>query len=134
MAGLGLLVAGVAHEINSPTAAIRGSIDGLANALSRVARHNVPPAVTELIESLAPQLAERPLATGLTARKMARELAQDLEGSVIGGDVQTVAAELADLGVTREEAQRFVAVLGAGPGLAPRAIAALTDHVYLHRT
>ena len=133
MAGLGVLVAGVAHEINSPTAAIRGSIDGLATALVRVARHNLPPQVTAMIESLAPQLAERPLTTGLTARKMARELAQGLEPSDVG-DVQAIAAELADLAVTREEAARFVASLGTEPALAPRAIAALTDHVYLHRT
>src|SRR4029453_4824788 len=72
MAGLGLLVAGVAHEINSPTAAIRGSIEGLATALARVARHNLAPRITELVEALGPQLAERPLVTGLTARKAAR--------------------------------------------------------------
>src|SRR5690606_16935901 len=96
-------------------------------------RHNLPPPVTLMIESLAPQLAERPLATGLTARKMARELAQGLEASDVG-DVHTIAAELADLGVTREEAAHFVAALGTEPALAPRAIAALTDHVYLHRT
>src|SRR6185295_2342900 len=40
MAGLGLLVAGVAYEINSPTAAIRGSIEGLTAALTRVSRRS----------------------------------------------------------------------------------------------
>jgi signal transduction histidine kinase len=133
MAGLGLLVAGVAHEINSPTAAIRGSIDGLATALARVARHNLPPAITEMVEALAPQLAERPLLTGLTARKVARELAGALEAAGVP-DTQTVAAELADLNATHEDAAKFVASLGTDRGLAPRAIAALTDHVYLHRT
>jgi signal transduction histidine kinase len=142
MAGLGLLVAGVAHEINSPSAAIRGSIDGLATALTRVARHDAElaqraaspattAAITDLLEDLAPVLAERPLMTGLTARKMARELAGVLDGI---DDAQTVAAELADLGVTTDEAQRFVAALRADRALAPKAIAALTDHVYLHRT
>jgi two-component system, NtrC family, sensor kinase len=133
MAGLGVLVAGVAHEINSPTAAIRGSIDGLATALARVARHNLPPAITEMVEALGPQLAERPLLTGLTARKVARELASALEASGIP-DTQTIAADLADLNATHEDAGRFVAALGAERALAPRAIAALTDHVYLHRT
>ena len=144
MAGLGLLVAGVAHEINSPTAAIRGSIDGLATALARVARHGaevvqhaatpgVAQAVTEMVETLGPQLAERPLVTGLIARKVARDLAAALEPTRID-DVQTVAAELADLNATREEADRFVAALGPDRALAPRAMAALTDHVYLHRT
>ncbi len=133
MAGLGLLVAGVAHEINSPTAAIRGSVDGLATALARVARHNLPPTITEMVEALGPELAERPLLTGLTARKVARELASQLEASGIS-DTQTVAAELADLNATHEDAAKFVAALGADLALAPRAIAALTDHVYLHRT
>jgi two-component system, NtrC family, sensor kinase len=133
MAGLGVLVAGVAHEINSPTAAIRGSVDGLATALARVARHNLPHAITEMVEALGPSLAERPLITGLTARKVARELAGTLETSGIP-DTQTIAAELADLNATQDDAARFVAALGADRALAQRAIAALTDHVYLHRT
>jgi signal transduction histidine kinase len=69
----------------------------------------------------------------LTARKVARELAGTLETSGIP-DTQTIAAELADLNATQDDAARFVAALGADRALAPRAIAALTDHVYLHRT
>jgi signal transduction histidine kinase len=133
MAGLGVLVAGVAHEINSPTAAIRGSVDGLATALARVARHNLPPAITVMVEALGSELAERPLLTGLTARKVARELATALEASGLP-DTQAIATELADLNATHEDAAKFVAALGSELALAPRAIAALTDHVYLHRT
>jgi signal transduction histidine kinase/HAMP domain-containing protein len=143
MAGLGLLVAGVAHEINSPTAAIRGSIDGLTSALARVSRHGVelaarsaPAAVAGLLEALAPALAERPLPTSLTARKAAREIAAALE--VAAGPslerLPQLAAELADLGATPDDAVRLIDALGASHGLASAVVAALTDHVYLHRT
>ena len=145
MAGLGLLVAGVAHEINSPSAAIRGSIDGLATALTRVskgsselARHAAQPetavVIANLVAELAPPLAERPLQTGLVARKVARELVTTLEAAGASDDAPAVAAELADLGVTADEAARLAAVLGADPRLGRLAAGALTDHVYLHRT
>ena len=139
MAGLGLLVAGVAHEINSPTAAIRGSIDGLGAALVRVARHgaeiaaqarapDVIRAVTEYLESTAPRLAERALATGLVARKAAKEIAGALP------ELANLAAELGDLGATVDEAKALLATLGPDRALAREVVAALTDHVYLHRT
>lgn len=139
MAGLGLLVAGVAHEINSPSAAIRGSIDGLAMALTRVARHGadlaqrapspqVAAAITEILEKLGPALSERPMPTGLTARKAARELTS------LAGLTDTTAAELADLGITSDEAKLLVTAASGDSALVPRVIAALTDHVYLHRT
>jgi two-component system, NtrC family, sensor kinase len=141
MAGLGLLVAGVAHEINSPSAAIRGSIDSLEAAVARVAAHGAelaqhakqPRVIDAFIEELAPALAERPLATGLAARKAARELQVVLEAAGLER-VHDVAGELADLGATQLDAERFVAALGDDRRLAPKVVAALTDHVYLHRT
>ena len=144
MAGLGLLVAGVAHEINSPTAAIRGSIDGLGGALTRITRHGAelaaraesPTAATGInsyLESLAPQLAERSLPTSLTSRRTAREMVAPLEAAGIP-DAPQVASDLADLGVTLAEAERFAVVLGAERRQAREVVAALTDHVYLHRT
>jgi signal transduction histidine kinase len=139
MAGLGVLVAGVAHEINSPTAAIRGSIEGLAAALERVTRHSLelakrgekPEAIREVLEDLAPKLAERPLTTGVAARKAARQIGAVLE-EVFG--TWLIATELADLGATAEEAERIVAALGTSTDLGQAVVAALTDHVYLHRT
>jgi signal transduction histidine kinase len=144
MAGLGVLVAGVAHEVNSPTAAIRGSIDGLGAALARVVRHGgelavrapsaaVAATINMFLEVTAPQLAERPLPTGLTARRAAREVAGVLERAGLDGAPQ-LAADLADLGATAADAERLVAVLEADRRLAPAVVAALTDHVYLHRT
>ncbi|MFN0250519.1 MAG: ATP-binding protein [Kofleriaceae bacterium] len=142
MAGLGLLVAGVAHEINSPTAAIRGSIDSLPAALARVGRHAVELAakapevpiaaaleIETWLETCAQAMAERPLVTGLAARKAAKELVK-----VLPFDDTSLAADLADLGATVDEAMSLVAVLGSHRHLARPVIAALTDHVYLHRT
>jgi signal transduction histidine kinase len=143
MAGLGLLVAGVAHEINSPTAAIRGSIEGLSSAISRVARHgaelaarSAPASVTDLLETLAPELAERPLPTGLASRKTAREIAAALD-ELTGAPLDqphALAAELADLGATPADALRVIDAIDGSRELARRVVAALTDHVYLHRT
>ena len=137
MAGLGLLVAGVAHEINSPTAAIRGSIDSLGPAITRVNHHGAElaghAAINAYLEATAPQLADRPLATGLAARKAARELAAALQG-IDPARVHEIAGGLADLGLTSDDAPRFLAALGDETKLASRVVAALTDHVYLHRT
>ncbi len=144
MAGLGVLVAGVAHEVNSPTAAIRGSMAGLGAALARVTHHGAElairapspaaaAAINAFLEATAPQLAERPLPTSLTARRAAREVRAVLERAGIEHPTQ-LAADLADLGAAADDAERLVAALGATRGLARDVVAALTDHVYLHRT
>lgn len=136
MAGLGLLVAGVAHEINSPTAAIRGSCERLGPAIARVGHHGAllasEPVVRHYIERTASQLAERPLATGLAVLQSARELEQVLGGL---GCPREAVDDLAHLGFTAADAQGFVTALGSrARELAPLVVAALTDYVYLHRT
>ncbi|HWO18575.1 MAG TPA: ATP-binding protein [Kofleriaceae bacterium] len=144
MAGLGVLVAGVAHEINSPTAAIRGSIAGLGAGLSRVTRHSaelairapspaVAAAINAFLELTAPQLAERPLPTSLTSRRAAREVAAVLERAGLA-DASQLAADLADLGATAADADRLAQVIETERRLAGDVVAALTDRVYVHRT
>ncbi|HEY4241717.1 MAG TPA: ATP-binding protein [Kofleriaceae bacterium] len=147
MAGLGLLVAGVAHEVNSPTAAIRGTIEGLPAALARVVQHSAelaakqaPRSVAQFLDTLAPKLAERAMPTGLTARKAAREIAAAMSEAYAKRstgtleDLAALAAELADLGATPAEAETLIDAIHLDRTLVRPVIAALTDHVYLHRT
>ena len=109
MAGLGQLVAGVAHEVNSPAAAIQGAVDNLADNVSRLARrarelgdlHMKPEDRTRffaLVEQLAPRLAQARVEAPSAVRKQAREMA----------------ARLAELGVTgAETACRTLVEIGA---------------------
>ena len=89
MAGLGQLVAGVAHEINSPAAAIQGAVDNLADNVARLARRAraigdlrlVPEDRARyyaLVEQLAPRLAGAKVEAPGKVRRQARELAESL--------------------------------------------------------
>jgi signal transduction histidine kinase len=91
--------------------------------------------VSDMLESLAPVLAERSLPTGLTARKAARDIVAAFESVDAPVDQpHELAAELADLGATPEDALRLIDAIDASRVLAPPVVAALTDYVYLHRT
>ncbi|HWE29486.1 MAG TPA: ATP-binding protein, partial [Polyangia bacterium] len=89
MAGLGQLVAGVAHEVNSPAAAIQGAVDNLSENVQRLARRarelsdvKLPPEERmrffALVEQLAPRLAGARVEAPAQVRRHARELATNL--------------------------------------------------------
>ncbi|HEY2747416.1 MAG TPA: GAF domain-containing protein, partial [Polyangia bacterium] len=89
MAGLGQLVAGVAHEVNSPAAAIQGAVDNLSDNVQRLARRarelsdvKLPPEdrmrFFALVEQLAPRLAGARVEAPAHVRRQARELATNL--------------------------------------------------------
>jgi signal transduction histidine kinase len=89
MAGLGLLVAGVAHEINSPAAAIRGAADNLADNVIRLLKsarglgeagvdRTARTRFLEMLDELRPKLQSFRLDTPTAVRRQARELAAAL--------------------------------------------------------
>jgi signal transduction histidine kinase/HAMP domain-containing protein len=90
MAGLGQLVAGVAHEVNSPAAAIQGAVDNLSDNVERLARRarelgeirmapNDRMRFFALIEQLAPRLAAARVEAPAGVRRQAKELAASLD-------------------------------------------------------
>jgi signal transduction histidine kinase len=90
MAGLGQLVAGVAHEVNSPAAAIQGAVDNLAENVARLARRarelgEVRMSAEDrtrffaLVEQLAPRLQGARVEAPAHVRRQAREMAAQLQ-------------------------------------------------------
>ena len=144
MAGLGLLVAGVAHEINSPSAAIRGSVDALGEVVHRAALHlsalaggDLPLAAARAtigeIEALGPALAARRMPTGPGVRRVGRELRAQLEARGIG-DAADLGNQLAELGVEPPEVDRLIAAAEGDPKVLAAALEYLSDQVFMHRT
>jgi signal transduction histidine kinase len=89
MAGLGQLVAGVAHEVNSPAAAVQGAVDNLAENVARLARRarelgEVRMSADDrtrffaLVEQLAPRLQTARVEAPALVRRQAREMASNL--------------------------------------------------------
>jgi signal transduction histidine kinase/HAMP domain-containing protein len=130
MAGLGLLVAGVAHEINSPSAAIRGAVEGMTAAIGRLAvpMHELaavvptPAARAALfatVEQHARRLASERMPTGAAVRRAARELRARL--TELGAEVAPeLGTRLAEAGAELATVEALVAAVppsAAGPVL-----------------
>ena len=151
MAGLGLLVAGVAHEINSPSAAIRGSVDALSVAISRltqlshdVAALGMAPDVAarfaEVVATACPELAERTMPPPAQVRRNSRALAERIATAVTSASVaQALASSIAEVGANDEDLQLLWPFLSGGNGRegdrhAQVLVSYLTETVYLLRS
>src|SRR6185503_16764502 len=141
MAGLGMLVAGIAHEVNSPAAAVQGLVDALAETVRRLGHCandlsvlGLPPESLkrffELIDGLLPEMSAAPLLTSIEARQQARRLKTAFSGND-GAD--QAAAMLAEVGPIGERIAPELRALAGEKNLAPLA-GYLREVAFLART
>jgi signal transduction histidine kinase len=153
LAGLGQLVAGVAHEINSPSAAIRGTIDSLANEVRRLTAlshelASIGLTATERDEllrvaaALGGHAGVRRIPSPAAVRRAARELRGELEAVGLLPDHATEAArQLAELDLPVETSAQLRALVAGGGELeaadrgrrARVVVGYVAEYVHLHR-
>ncbi|HEY5089994.1 MAG TPA: ATP-binding protein [Polyangia bacterium] len=109
MAGLGMLVAGIAHEVNSPAAAVQGLVDAQAETVRRLGHCaqalsalDLPPAAVarffDLIDGLLPEMAAAPLLTSIEARQQAKRLRTMFSGVDGAAEAASMLAEVGGIG------------------------------------
>ncbi len=146
LAGLGQLVAGVAHEINSPSAAIRGTADTLAETVKRLTKrqgelHSILGDVdktrnlVEFFERVAPDLADSRRVPPAAARRARRELQAQLEEDGVTTETCAIVARpLADLGADSDLVAEIRPHLLKGETEGGLVVDTLVDYVYVHRS
>jgi signal transduction histidine kinase len=146
LAGLGQLVAGVAHEINSPSAAIRGTIEVFGATVSRLGsataelfRLELDAAEEQAVDEIVAVIQERAgRATGVVApaalRRARRELSSRLEETgVESGSASTVAKVLVELGLSERDVDELVEIFDGSADRAERIGQYMREQMYLHR-
>jgi len=116
LASLGQLVAGIAHEINTPMGAIRGSIDNLSTSMDRAVRlvpetfrrltpHEISLFFEMVRDSLRPELK----LTSREERAVTKKLTQELEARGLPG-AEGIAERLTSIGVA-DRADQYIELL-----------------------
>ena len=146
LAGLGQLVAGVAHEINSPSAAIRGTVeafgatvDRLSVATAELYRLGLSPDEEQALETVLRGVRDRSDGTsGLiapaTLRRARRELAGRLEEAGVEGDSASAVAKIVvELRLDDAELETVLDLFAGSTERAERISAYMREQMYLHR-
>ena len=127
MAGLGQLVAGIAHEVNSPAAAVQGSVDALEDTIKRLESrgrevHDLDLGPENLaryfgiVRRLMPTFGGMVMLSAVEARALGRRVKVAFAG-VPGGDAG--ASALAELGPEGERLVDELKAIADGKNIAP---------------
>ena len=141
MAGLGMLVAGIAHEVNSPAAAVQGLVDALSETVKRLGhcaaalyKLKLSPAAMkgyfDIIDGLLPAMETAPLSSTLESRQRVRRLKVVLAGRQGADAAATMLGEMGEMG---ENLAEHLVELAEDKDLAPLG-AYLREVAFLART